>query len=69
MVGTVRYFRDGTALSAELTAIIRYLVSERAGCRFCIDLNEGFLSDMGVDLDRVRAARIDVTQAPVAEPE
>ena len=67
--GTVGYFRDGTALSPQLTAMIRYLVSERVGCRFCIDLNEGFLTGMGAGLDQVRAAREDIAKAPVSEKE
>ncbi len=63
--GTVGYFRTGTALSPRLTAMIRYLVSERAACRFCIDLNEGILAGLGADLERVRAARDDLARAPV----
>jgi len=68
-VGNVGYFRGGTALSGELTAMIRYLVSDRAKCQFCIDLNEGFLAGMGVDLDQARAARSDAEQAPLDEKE
>lgn len=64
--GSVGYFRTGTALSAELTTMIRYLVSDRAACRFCVDLNEGFLANMAVDIERARAARDDVSLAPVA---
>ena len=41
--GNVGYFRNGTKLSPALTAMIRYLVSEKVGCQFCIDMNEGFL--------------------------
>lgn len=67
--GTVGYFRDGTRLSPLLTTMIRYLVSERAHCQFCIDLNEGFLSSMGADLDAARAARDDINLAPVADNE
>ncbi len=67
--GTVAYFRSGTALSPRLTAMIRYLVSERVDCRFCIDLNEGMLAGMGEDLAQVRAARVDIGQAPVDERE
>ena len=67
--GSVGYFRNGTRLSPVLTTMIRYLVSDRAGCRFCIDLNEGFLVGLGVDLDVARAVRQDVELAPVAENE
>ena len=67
--GTVGYFRNGTALSPLLTTMIRYLGSEQAGCRFCIDMNEGILDSMGVDLGATRAAREDIEQAPVTERE
>ena len=67
--GNVGYFRNGTTLSPILTTMIRYLVSERADCRFCIDLNEGFLASMGVDMDIVRAAREDINRAPVSDDE
>lgn len=65
----VGYFRDGTDLSPQSITMIRYLVSERAGCRFCIDLNEGFLADMGADLEAARAARADPGRASVTEAE
>lgn len=68
-VANVSYFRNGTPLSPVLTAMIRYLVSWRTGCQFCIDLNEGFLTQMGVDLDAVRAARTNPDSAPVEERE
>ncbi len=67
--GTVGYFRGETQLSGKLSASIRYLVSERIDCKFCIDLNETFLAGMGVDLDSVRAMRGDITKAPVAAEE
>lgn len=68
-VGGVAYFRGGTALSPVLTAMIRYLVSWQAGCRFCVDLNEGFLIHLGLDLDAVRAAREDPESAPIEAAE
>jgi len=64
-VGGVGYFIGQQRLSQELLAMIRYLTSERAGCRFCIDLNEGFLANLGVELDQARAAREDLEQAPL----
>ncbi len=64
-VTNIGYFRDGTGLPPALTTFIRYLVSSDAGCRFCIDLNEGFLAHLGVDLDAARAARADVEAAPL----
>lgn len=65
--GTVGYFRAGSRLSAQLTAMIRYLVSDRADCRFCIDLNEQILLGIGLDLDAIRAARGDPDRAPLAD--
>ena len=44
-------------------------MSERAGCKFCIDLNQGVLSNLGADLDAVHAAREDIDQAPVSDAE
>ncbi|WP_296900681.1 hypothetical protein [Thiohalocapsa sp.] len=68
-VGNVSYFRGGTSLSPMLTTMIRYLVSVAGDCRFCIDMNEGFLLQMGLDLEHIRAGREDVEQAPVHERE
>jgi alkylhydroperoxidase family enzyme len=68
-VGNVGYFNSGERLSPALMAMIRYLVSWNAGCQFCIDLNEGFLANMGVALERVRAARDNPEAAPVQEKE
>lgn len=64
-LAAVGYFQGGTKLSPQLTAMIRYLVSSSAQCRFCIDLNEGWLMQMGLDLDRLRAARDNPAQAPL----
>lgn len=64
-VGTVGYFNTESALGPRLASMIRYLVSHRADCSFCIDLNEGFLMQMGLDLDAIRAARDDLDVAPV----
>ena len=68
-VSNVGYFNSGERLSPALMAMIRYLVSWNAKCQFCIDLNEGFLANMGVDLDQVRAARENHEAAPVQEKE
>jgi len=65
----VGYFREGTNLSPVLTTMIRYLVSSKAKCQFCIDLNEGFLDQMGVDIDVAREARSNLAMAPVADNE
>lgn len=69
-VGNIGYFAmGGTALSPELTTMIRYLISWRASCQYCIDLNEGFFTNMGVDIDRVREARDNPDKAPLADKE
>lgn len=66
-VGNVSYFNGGgTNLPPVLTAMIRYLVSWQAGCSFCVDMNEGFLMNMGQDLDVIRAARNNPDQAPLS---
>lgn len=65
----IAYFRGGSRLPPVLTTMIRYLVSADAGCQFCIDLNEGLLSQMGVDLDRVRQSRSNHDLAPIEERE
>lgn len=66
---SVGYFHGASALPQRLTAMIRYLVSAQAECRYCIDLNEGFLMQMGAALDDLRAARRDPGKAPVDEKE
>jgi len=68
-VGNIGYFTQGTNLPAVLTTMIRYLVSTKAECQFCIDLNEGFLSNLGVDLDDARRAKNDPQLAPLDDKE
>lgn len=68
-IGNIGYFNSGERLSPALMAMIRYLVSWNSKCQFCIDMNEGFLANMGVDLDQVRAARANPEAAPVQEKE
>lgn len=66
MMGNIGYFNmGGTKLSPILTAMIRYQISSNAGCRFCIDLNEGFLTNLGLDLDEVRASHNKPESAPL----
>ncbi len=65
----VGYFQGETNLSPILTTMIRYLVSAKSKCHFCIDLNEGFLTQLGVNLDTARATRIDQSKAPIADNE
>ncbi len=69
-VGNISYFNmGGTQLPPALTAMIRYQVSWDAGCNYCIELNEGFLSNLGLDLDDVRASRNKPEAAPLNEKE
>ncbi|MFK5915116.1 MAG: hypothetical protein QM484_12150 [Woeseiaceae bacterium] len=70
MMGNIGYFSmGGTQLSPILTAMIRYQISSDAGCSFCIDLNEGFLSNLGLDLDEVRASQNKPEAAPLNDKE
>lgn len=68
-VGNVTYFRGGTSLSPVLTTMIRYLVSSKSDCQFCIDMNEGFLASMEVPLEQARASRDDLEKAPLEDRE
>lgn len=68
-VGNITYFNGGTSLSPILMTMIRYLSSWQTQCHFCIDMNEGFLVNMGLDLDVIRAARTNPQAAPIAENE
>jgi len=67
-ISNVGYFNaGGTELPPALTAMIRYLVSWNSGCSFCVDMNEGFLTNMGMDLDSIRASRDNSDAAPLDE--
>ena len=68
-VGNISYFNGETNIPPSLTAMIRYLVSAKADCTFCIDMNEGFLANMGIDLKAVRAARTNPDLAPFSDKE
>lgn len=68
-VANVSYFNAGTRLAPSLMAMIRYLVSWQSECQFCIDMNEGFLTNMGLKLDDIRAARANPEIAPIPEKE
>jgi alkylhydroperoxidase family enzyme len=68
-VANVSYFNGGTRLSPSLMAMIRYLVSWQSKCQFCIDMNEGFLTAMGLELADIRAARENPEIAPLPEKE
>ncbi|WP_457668650.1 carboxymuconolactone decarboxylase family protein [Thiolapillus sp.] len=64
-VNLVGYYMEHPRLNIKLMALIRYLVSSAAGCRFCIDFNAAFLMEMGVTPEELEAAREDVGRAPV----
>ena len=67
-VNNIGYFNmGGTQLSPQLTAMIRYQISWDAGCHFCIDMNEGFLTSMGLELDSIRATRDNPDAVPFDE--
>ncbi|NOY66565.1 MAG: hypothetical protein GXP13_04040 [Gammaproteobacteria bacterium] len=68
-VGNIGYFSQASNLSAELTTMIRYLVSSKAKCQFCIDMNEGFMTNLGVDVNTVRASRDNPSLAPLKDNE
>jgi alkylhydroperoxidase family enzyme len=68
-IGNVSYFNSGERLTPSLMAMIRYLVSWDAKCSFCIDMNEGFLTNMGLNLDSIRAARNNPDAAPIPAKE
>lgn len=68
-VGNITYFNSGDNLSASLMAMIRYLVSWQGQCHYCIDLNEGFMLNMGLELDDIRAARSNPEAAPIEKNE
>ena len=68
-VGNISYFNSGERLTPSLMAMIRYLVSWESKCHFCIDMNEGFLTNMGLDLDAIRAARNNPEVAPLPDKE
>ena len=68
-VGNVSYFNSGERLAPSLMAMIRYLGSWESKCHFCIDMNEGFLTNMGLSLDSIRAARGNPDAAPIPAKE
>ena len=68
--GNIGYFNmGGTQLPPSLTTMIRYQTSWNAGCSYCVDLNEMFLTNMGINLDSVHASRNNPDAAPLEEKE
>lgn len=67
--GTIQYYLSHPRISQPLLTFIRYLVSWRGGCDYCIDMNEAFLMNAGLDLDAIRATRDDPALSPLGERE
>ena len=65
--GTIGYYMTHPTLGQPLLTFIRYLVSWRGDCAYCVDLNEAFLISAGLDLDAIRATREDPGLAPLEE--
>lgn len=69
-VTNIGYFSmGGTQVPPPLMAMIRYQISWNGGCTFCIDMNEGFMMSMGIDIDRIRASRGKPDVAPFTPKE
>jgi alkylhydroperoxidase family enzyme len=68
-IGNISYFNSGDRIAPSLMAMIRYLVSWESKCQFCIDMNEGVLTNMGLNLDSIRAARNNPDIAPIPTKE
>ena len=68
-MGVIGYFMQHSRLSQPLLGFVRYLASDRIGCKFCIELNEGFLINLGFDIDTIRTVRDDIDRAPLSEAE
>lgn len=67
--GTIHYYLEHPRLGQPLLTFIRYLVSWRGDCAYCVDLNEDFLMRAGLDLDAIRATREDPASAPLDHPD
>ena len=68
-LGIIGYFMSHQGLRPELLAMIRYMTSSQAECKFCIDFNEAILVQLGIDLDDIRATKDDVNNAPLENNE
>jgi len=64
-LGTLDYYMQHPTLGQPLLTFIRYLVSWRGHCDYCVDLNEAFLMGAGLELEAIRAAREAPEQAPL----
>jgi alkylhydroperoxidase family enzyme len=63
----IDYFWTHPRLSPRLLTLIRYLVSARGHCEYCIDFNASLLLGEGLDQDAVHAARERPHEAPLAD--
>ncbi|MEN8178594.1 MAG: hypothetical protein ABFS39_08220 [Pseudomonadota bacterium] len=63
------YFITHEKLSQKLFGLIRYLNSSSVSCPYCIDFNTGFLMNLGVSQEQLKATRENLQQAPLNESE
>lgn len=63
------YYLRHPELSPALTACIRLLVSKRAACRYCVDLNRALLVQNGATPEVIEAMTTDPSQAPLSAKE
>lgn len=68
-VGTLNYYMTHPRLGQNLLSFIRYLVSWRGDCAYCVDLNEALLLGAGFDLETIRATRKVPALAPLTDKE
>lgn len=66
---TIHYYLEHPRIRQALLTFIRYLVSWRGDCDYCVDLNETFLLGAGLDLERIRATRDNPMLAPLEDRE
>ena len=66
---TILYYMQHSRLGQPLLTFLRYLVSWRGDCEYCINLNETFLLGAGMDLDGIRAARDNPMLTPLSDRE
>lgn len=66
----IGYYVNHQTLSQALLACIRMLVSERSGCTFCINFNEGMLiNKLGWSTEQTRNSKQDPSSAPLDDKE
>ena len=66
----IGYYIEHPSLSKLLTTLIRLLVSERADCAYCVNLNTALLiNEAGLSAEEVAAIKADPAKAPLDEKE